>query len=207
LGVAEIVIRQLGDIPGAQFGYFTRAQAAAMGVEDFSLTRSVERGYIQRLGHGVYRVAGAGDDPLQDLRVAWLKLEPARSPRQRLLQPDIWVSHESAAIVHGFGDFIADQHSFISTRRIQPRSGVRMYRRQKLDRDEWTTRDGLAITNVGRTAADLLAAGADGGHVGRFLADAFSHGAATVEQVSRSTKSTHDEIKALVAQSFKATLS
>ncbi len=95
MGVAEIVVRQLGDIPGAQFGYFTRAQASAVGVEDFSLTRSVDRGYIQRLGHGVYRVVGAGDDPLQDLRVAWLRLEPARSPRERTLHPDTWVSHES----------------------------------------------------------------------------------------------------------------
>ena len=52
---------------------------------------------------------------------------------------------------------------------------------------------------VGRTAADLLAAGADGGHVGRFLGDGFAHGVATVEEVSRSTKSAIGEIEALVA--------
>lgn len=204
--MAEIVVQQLGDIPGAQFGYFTRAQASAVGVEDFSLTRSVDRGYIQRLGHGVYRVAGAGDDRLQDLRIAWLRLEPGRSPRERMLQPDTWVSHESAGTVHGFGDFIADEHSFISTRRLQPGSGVRMFRRQRLAREDWITRHGFAVTSVGRTAADLIAIGADGGHVGRFLGDAFAQGAATIEQVSRSTGSTVSEIAALVAQSVNAAL-
>ena len=85
--------------------------------------------------------------------------------------------------------------------------GCGMYRRQKLGRDEWIPRHGLAITSVGRSAADLLAAGVDGGHIGRFLGDAFARGAATVEQVSRSTKWTIGAIEALVAQSVNDVLS
>lgn len=49
------IISELGDLPAAQRGYFTRAQAAAAGVDDFELTRSVDRGLITRLDHGVYR--------------------------------------------------------------------------------------------------------------------------------------------------------
>ncbi|MCQ3807884.1 MAG: type IV toxin-antitoxin system AbiEi family antitoxin domain-containing protein, partial [Acidimicrobiia bacterium] len=55
--MAGNVAKQLGDIPAAQHGYFTRAQASAAEIPDFDLTRSVRRGLIERVGHGVYRVA------------------------------------------------------------------------------------------------------------------------------------------------------
>jgi len=141
------VVKELGDLPGSQHGYFTRAQAAAAGVEDFELTRAVNPAFIDRVDHGVYRVAGAGHDEHSDLRIAWFRLDPSAGPRERIRHPRVWVSHESAAALHGFGVYLADTHSFISMDRLQPGKGVKMYRRSGgLERHEHTVVDGFAVT-------------------------------------------------------------
>lgn len=194
------VVTDLGDIPIAQNGYFTRAQAAGQGVADFDLTRAVGRGYIRRVGHGVYRVTGAGHDHLAELRVAWLRLEPARSSRQRLMDPNTWVSHESAASVHGFGVFLADRHTFTAKHRVQAPTAVRIYRRSRgLDRHEWTALEGFAVTTVVRTASDLLAAHADGGHIGRLLSDALGAGAVRLDELEQGGLAS-ERIESLMAQ-------
>jgi len=182
--MAVNVVELLGDIPAAQNGYLTRAQATAAGVEDYDLHRSASKGFIHRVGHGVYRVAGAPFDRLSDLRVAWLRLRPEASPRQRVLRPDVWVSHESAASVHGFGVFLADTPTFTSSVRLQPGKGVKIHRRSVgMERDEWIVLDGFAVTAVERTAADLYRSGVDGGHLGRFINDALQAGAADAERI------------------------
>ena len=195
------VVGRLGDVPAAQHGYFTRAQAAAVGVPDCDLTRSVQRGLIERVGHGVYRVVGAGHDPLADLRVAWLRLAPARGPRERVTQPTVWVTRGSAARVHGLGVFAGPGHTFASSRRIQAGGRVVVHRRVGgVLRADWEVKDGFAVTTVACTAADLLAARTDGGHLGRFLDDALHVGAVTMDQLADRLALSHDDIEALIAQ-------
>lgn len=193
------VVAQLGDVPAAQRGYFTRAQASEVGIEDFELTRSVSYGFIERVGHGVYRVVGAGQDPHADLRVAWLRLDPSTPPQRRLLKPQIWVSHESAAALHGFGVFLADTPTFIARARLQPGSGVKVARRSKgLPRSQWIVRDGFAVTSVERTAADLYASVTDGGHLGRFIIDAARAGSTDLDAISTALGIGRVEVDAMV---------
>jgi len=194
------VIAGLGDLPQAQNGYFTRAQASTAGVDDFELTRSVARGLIDRLGHGVYRVAGAGHDEHAALRVAWLRLEPNLGPRERIHNPTLWVSHASAASLHGFGVYLADTPTFISKDRRQSRTNIKIYRRSAgLDRSEYTNTDGFAVTTIERTAADLARLKSDGGHVGRFIDEAVRALATTVDKVARAMQVEPDTIEALRA--------
>lgn len=201
LNIAQL----LGDLPESQQGYFTRAQAAAAEVEDFELTRSVKHGFISRLDHGVYRVAGAGYDEHEDLRVAWLRLQPAVGPRERVRNPTIWVSHESAASVHGFGVYLAEIPSFISRFRLQPRKGVRVYRRSKgLERDQYTVIDGFAVTTVARTAADLAQSKSDGGHVGRFVDEALRAQAASITEVAAAMRMTAGQVESLIAMGSRS---
>ena len=200
--MAGNVTKQLGDIPAAQHGYFTRAQASAAEIPDFDLTRSVRRGLIERVGHGVYRVAGAGDDPLAELRIAALRLDPQRTPRQRAADPRVWVALQSAARVHGFGVFAGGPHTFISRSRIQPDRGTSVRRRSRgLERDDWELKDGFAVTTVNRTAADLIADRVDGGHIGRFLNDALNAGTITMVQLCERLNADRDEIESLFLQS------
>jgi len=187
------VVSRLGTIPEAQYGYFTRAQAAEAGVEDFELARAVNYQQIQRLGHGVYRVAGAGIDLHQDLRVTWLRLAPTLTPRQRTHHPTLWVSHQSAAQVLDLGVFLPEVPEFISTRRLQPRVDAHIrVRHNGLDRDQWVVRDGFAVTAPVRTLSDLAQAGHDGGHLGRFAADAISAGHTTVAELQAALGPRHN---------------
>lgn len=198
--MATNVVEHLDGLPSAQKGYFTRAQATAAGIEDFDLTRATSNRFIQRVGHGVYRVSGAAYDRFADLRVAWLRLAPGLGPRERATQPRIWVSHESAAAVHGFGVFLADKPTFTAIDRLQPTRGVKVYRRSRgLERHEWTIRDGFAVTSVNRTISDLRAAGIDGGHLGRFIADAIQAGATEPDSLTQATGICRDDLAALVA--------
>ena len=198
--MAKNVVGLLGDLPSAQHGYFTRAQATAAGVEDFELTRAVRNGFIERVGHGVYRAAGAPHDRHAELRIAWLRLAPGRSPRRRTLRPDIWVSHTSAAEIHNAGVFSADVPTFIVVDRLRPGKGVKVHRRSGgLDRNDWTVIDGFAVTSIERTVADLHRAGVDGGHLGRFISDAINSGATTEAAMSERLGITTVESAALIA--------
>ena len=168
---------------------------------DCELTRSVQRGLIERVGHGVYRVVGAGHEPLADLRIAWLRLDPARGPRQRVTRPKVWVTLGSAAQVHGLGVFADAGHTFASSRRILAAGQVVVHRRVGgVPRADWEAKDGFAVTTVACTAADLLAAHTDGGHLGRFLDDALHVGAATKDQLAGRLALSRDDVEALIAQ-------
>jgi len=198
--MALSVINDLGDLPAAQRGYFTRAQASAVGVEDFELTRSVERGLLERLDHGVYRVSGASHDDHVALRVAWFRLAPEVGPRERVRNPNLWVSHGSAAALHGFGVYLADTPTFISKDRLQSRADVKIYRRSAgLDGDEYTVVDGFVVTTIERTAADLAHLKSDGGHVGRFIDEAVRANAASVETIARAMRIDLADVEALRA--------
>ncbi len=100
------LIAMIEELSEAQHGYFTRAQAHDVGVSDVQLSRATDYGQIRRLDHGIYRVAGAGRDEHAGLRIAWLRLDPKRRPRERTKNPTIWVSHQTAAALLGLGTFI-----------------------------------------------------------------------------------------------------
>lgn len=177
--------RRLAAVAESQQGYFTRAQAQREGVDDSALQRGVVSGAVERLDHGVYRIAGAGYDPHQRIRVAWLRLTPDLSPRERTARPHLWVSHRSAASLFDLGVAISDVPEFISDRRLQPRAEVKVrVRSAGLERGEWTVHDGFAATTPARTIADLADDHMDGGHLGRIASDALARGLVTQPEVA-----------------------
>ena len=175
---------RVSDLADAQRGYFTRAQALREGVDDMDLQRAARSGSIERLDHGVYRLAGAGQDAHRTLRVAWLRLTPDLSPRDRTARPHLWVSHRSAASLLDLGITIADLPEFISDRRLQTRARVKVrVRSGGLKRSEWMVRDGFAVATPARTIADLAAGRMDGGHLGRIASDALIRNLVTLGEL------------------------
>lgn len=163
----------MADLAAEQWGLVTTAQARGLGVSPQAAARLTNQGALERMTHGVYRVTGAPPSPLDPLRSAWLALDPARRAGERLRDevPAV-VSHRSAAAVHELGDLEADQLEFTSAERKQTRRpDVRIHRAQ-LGRDEWTVVDGLPVTTVIRTVADLAAVHLDGGHLADVVRDA-----------------------------------
>lgn len=175
---------RVADLADAQQGYFTRSQASGIGIGDMDLQRAVRNRAIERLDHGVYRISGAGQDPHQRLRVAWLRLAPELSPRQRTIRPHLWVSHRSAARLLDLGVVPADVPEFISDRRLQSRADVRVrVRSEGLEQADWMIHDGFAVTTPARTIADLVVERMDGGHLGRIASDAVARGLVSRDEI------------------------
>lgn len=170
--MADVVI--LADLAGEQWGMVTTAQAAAVGVNAKEMKRLADRGVLERVIHGIYRVAGTPPHVHETLRVAWLALDPKRTASERLRGPAVdVVSHRSAAVVLGLGDLDADVHEFTSNVRRQvrrPDLDVTVHRGE-VPRDDWTRVDGLPVTAPVRTVVDLARSHVDRGHLAGVVRD------------------------------------
>ncbi|WP_317762515.1 type IV toxin-antitoxin system AbiEi family antitoxin domain-containing protein [Rhodococcus opacus] len=173
-------------LPAEQGGVVTSRQArAATSVSVQQLKRMVDSGVLERLHHGLYRLARMPEDVHLDARVAWLALDPDAVVWERLDQPvPIGVlSHRTAAGLHGLGDLDADVVELTATRRIRLSLPEVIVHRGVLSREDWQLVDGLPVTTPVRTIADLAAAGSDAGHLASVVRDALTRGLATVEEV------------------------
>lgn len=165
---------KVADVAADQSGLFTTRQARRMGLSYTGLNRLLTRGVIEQVEHGVYRLAGNAGSEHDALRASWLATEPEALAPERLVHPaaGIVVSHRSAARLHDLGDVEADVVEFTSPRRRQSRRPWVRFHRAALSAADVTVVDGLPVTTVERTIADLAAAHLDGGHLGGVVADA-----------------------------------
>lgn len=171
---SRAALRELAEVTSSQWGLVTSAQASARGVDYMTLSRLADSGDLLRLSQGVYKDAGAPADEHLDLRSAWLASEPARLAWERLgdIPATAVVSGESAGRLHGIGEFRATKNEFTTPRRKQTQRPDTHYRTRTLARDDVTLRDGLPVTTVERTIADLVEDRQDLSLVGHALRDA-----------------------------------
>lgn len=164
-------LARLSPIAEDQWGLVTRRQADLAGVPRATLQRLATKGVLERVAHGVYRLAGAPMPDHLDLRAAWLQIAPEVSAWRRTPAQGV-VSHRSAAVLYGLGHFPADHHEFtLPVRRQSRRSDVRFHHRV-LRNSEWINLHGLPVTRPSRTAADLLDDQEDPEGVAHVIADA-----------------------------------
>ncbi|MDJ0394237.1 type IV toxin-antitoxin system AbiEi family antitoxin domain-containing protein [Rhodococcus sp. G-MC3] len=175
----------LVDVATVQWGLFTTAQARAVGFSAQRVSRLAGTGAIDRVRHGVYRVGGAPSVQDEQLRAAWLAIEPSATAGERLNQehPGV-VSHRSAARAHGLGDLDADIMEFMVASRKQSRLNDVRYRVASLDRDRWTLVDGLPVTTILATIDDLASDHLDGGHLASIVRDALTSGRADADAIA-----------------------
>lgn len=153
---------------------FTTAQARSLGVSRLDLARLSDAGLLERLAHGVYRDTGAPSSEHDELRAQWLSTEPSRFPEDRMADgaAGVIVSGASAASLHGVGDLRADRAEFtVPTRRQTQRSELR-YRVRALSPSSATVVDGLPVTTLEQTVADLIESRTDLSLVADALRDA-----------------------------------
>ncbi|HET7485803.1 MAG TPA: type IV toxin-antitoxin system AbiEi family antitoxin domain-containing protein, partial [Solirubrobacterales bacterium] len=164
-------VSKLAQVAEEQWGLVTRRQAEKAGVSPATLQRLSDKGVLERVGHGVYHLAGA---PLPDqvpLRAAWLQLAPDTPAWERKSGQGV-VSHRSAAALYGLGHLPADTHEFtLPARRQVRRPDMRVHRRKLAD-DEWVALRGLPVTRPSRIASDLLADREEPEAVAHVVADA-----------------------------------
>jgi hypothetical protein len=171
-------LTKIASIASGQWGMITTAQAASTGIEARSLSRLAGAGELERLSHGVYRLAGSPTGPHDDLRTAWIAIDPGKTAAERISAgPTEVVSHRSAAVLLELGDLDADLLEFTTVTRRQTRRSDVVLRRGTLQPDAWTLIDGLPATTPLRTIADLSAARIDRGHLAGAVRDAMAlHG-------------------------------
>lgn len=179
------VARVVAELAASQWGLITTAQARAEGLSGQQVARLADAGVLERLRHGVYRVAGSPPRLHEDLCAAWLALSPAKTAHERLADQDVEVvSHRSAAVVHELGDLDADRLEFTTRSRKQTRDPqVRLHRRGR-GAGAWTLVDGVPVTTVLTTIGDLAATLLDGGHLAGVVRDAVTMHHVDVADVS-----------------------
>ncbi|MGH7861246.1 MAG: type IV toxin-antitoxin system AbiEi family antitoxin domain-containing protein [Candidatus Dormibacteraceae bacterium] len=160
-----------------QWGLVTRRQAAQANVPGASFARLINRGLLERVAHGVYRVVGAAPADQLELRAAWLQLDPARSAWARLDDPtDAIVSHASAAGLYEVGEFRGDIHEFTWSRPHRTRrADIRIHRGHVPEGDRVVLK-GLPATRPARMLADLMAEGQEPVLVARMAAEVIERG-------------------------------
>jgi len=164
-----------------QWGMFTAGQALRAGMTRKALAHLVARSHVEHTDtRGVYRFAGAPVDTMLDpTRANWLALSPKLFLRERLKtlrDKDLWddaiVSHLTAAnYIHQLANRQPDTCDYtVNTARRTRAHGVRFYPRP--DKPQWELIDGLPVTTIPQTIADLYADDLDQGHLGEILYDA-----------------------------------
>lgn len=174
--MADTTLVRLGSIAERRWGLFTTAQAEAAGVPRKHLTRMTAAGALERVAHGVYRMAGAPPQAHESIYATWLALGGATAPRAESGVSPIVAAGVTAAVVHEIGDFFLDGLDFI----VPARKGTRLrdvrLRIRTLLPDEVVPVDGLPTLTVERTIADLVEIGTDTSLVGDALRDAVRSG-------------------------------
>lgn len=165
-------LRTLGGVAAAQWGLVTATQARRSGLTAQQLARLANEAALERVRHGVYRVSGSPPHEFDELRAAWLSLDPERLAYERLTDGVAVVSHRTATALHGLGDVEADVLEFTVRDRKQSRDRQLKFHRGRLEPSEWTLVDGLPVTTVITTVRDLAASRLDGGHLAAVVRDA-----------------------------------
>ncbi|MBO0855720.1 MAG: type IV toxin-antitoxin system AbiEi family antitoxin domain-containing protein [Nocardia sp.] len=176
-------LARLGSIAEQRWGLFTTAQARGAGVARKQLTRMAAAGAIERIAHGVYRMAGAPPREHETIYATWLALGGATSPRTGSGVAPLVAAGTTAAIVHDIGDFLLDGLDYIVPARKGTRlPDVRLRIRHLVPEDVFPV-DGLPTLTVERTIADLVDLGTDMSLVAGSVRDAVQ--AAKVLSVDR----------------------
>jgi hypothetical protein len=178
-------LHELEELGSAQWGLVTTGQAVRADIDRVTLGRLADRGVLTRVRHGVYSLPSAELGPLQDLRSAWLGVNSKLTSDERINDADdAVVSHASAAVVHGLGDIIAAHHNFTSPIRRQSSQPDIRFHRAPVAEDK-TLVNGLPVTSVARTIADLAMIPIDFDHLATIVRDGLDSTDLSADELSR----------------------
>lgn len=169
-------IRAINDIAASQRGLFTTAQAQAVGVDRYVLSRLESLGNVERLAKGVYRMGGSPSTREEDVLAAWLSVEPGRRPGGPPSEGTPVAMGATAAWLHGLGEVGPTPYEFCMPRRKQTKRPNLVLRKRELDPDDVALVAGIPATKPGRTVTDLIDCGEDLSLAANVLADALDRG-------------------------------
>lgn len=155
-----------------QGGYFTAAQARSVGFSWERLSNNVKSDQFERVFRGVYRFVKFPSSRYEDLFIAWLRAGP-----------ESVISHESALSVYGLSDIIPSEIHVIVPRTASRRGKGIKYHINKLEDYEVTRREGLPVTTLPRTIADISRSGVPEEQVVMAIRDGIEKGLISFEML------------------------
>lgn len=164
----------LYEIAEEQAGYFTTKQAREAGFSWERLSANVQTQRFMRIAYGVYRLNHFPGSLHEDLFVAWLRAGPSAV-----------VSHQSALAVYELSDVLPSEvHLIVPRTASRRRKGIRQHT-QRLNPEDVTRRNGLPITTVERTLADVINSGIAQEQVRKAVREGLRRGLTDREKLSR----------------------
>ena len=136
-------------------GLLTSKEARDAGIQDSVLARLAQRGRLERMSRGVYRIAHYPADRLAQYREAVLWAKASQGPEQ------IALSHDTALLLYGISDANPARVSLTiplsaRLRRVCP-EWIAIHR-ANLTPDEIGEHEGMPVTTVERSIMDVLSA-------------------------------------------------
>lgn len=136
-----------------QDGLFTSKEARSLGIRDSVLVRLRQRGRLERMSRGVYRIAHYPADRLAQYREAVLWVQASNGPEP------IALSHETALLLYGISD-VNPSHVSLTVpalarmRRVHP-AWIEIHRAD-LAVGDIQLHEAMPVTTVERSIADVL---------------------------------------------------
>jgi predicted transcriptional regulator of viral defense system len=166
-------------------GLVTASQARALGITDSVLARLTQRGKLERVARGVYRIPYFPADRLSQYREAVLWARASRGPDQ------VALSHETALGVYGISDVNPSRvHLTVPKdarlRRRKPKWIV--IHRGDLPPSDVTTHEGLPVTTVAKSVLDVLGTTGKLGVARQAIKDARKEGYISAAELNRLTR-------------------
>lgn len=171
-------IESLIELASSQWGLFTSAQALDAGVGRTQLSRMVADGRVEPTSYATYRFTAGEETACCGVKSAWLSLFPKPMAYERLRERprDAVVACGTAAHMHGDTELHEEPYVFaVRSGKRTTRNDVELYSWHIEERDVVII-EGLPVTTVERTIADLVRASSDPSLVGNFIVGVCARG-------------------------------
>jgi predicted transcriptional regulator of viral defense system len=135
-------------------GLLTSKAARAVGIRDSVLVRLAQRGRLERMTRGVYRIAHYPTDRFAQYREAVLWAQASHHGPERIA-----LSHETALLLYGISDVNPSRVSLTvpkSARLRRKHPEWIMIHRADLTAEQVTQHEGMPVTTVERSIMDVL---------------------------------------------------
>ena len=135
-------------------GLFTSKEARELGIQDSVLARLAQRGRLERMSRGVYRIAHFPADRLAQYREAVLWAQASHHGPERIA-----LSHETAMLIYGISDLNPSRvHLTVpkSARFRRERPDWITIHQADLTENEVSQHEGIPVTTVSRSVLDVF---------------------------------------------------
>jgi predicted transcriptional regulator of viral defense system len=185
--------RALARLAGDRNGVFTASAARALGVTSSSLAYYSRTGAIERLGHGVYRLADFPSSPQEPLIAA-----------AAALGKDAVVSHESALKLYGVSDVAPSRLHFTvprARRYLTVPANVELHTTKRpFAPGDVVQHEGFRATSLARSIVDAARAYTGPEQIVMAVREGLRRGLLTSRQLERATQNAPKRIRDLVEE-------